>query len=74
MHLVIHEETDGQMMTAREEKRKWRRRKRRRKVQSRGSEPERKEGRVVTSCCPGKQLDGVCYCHLRQEDGEQIKK
>lgn len=32
---------------------------------------ERQREGAVTSCCPGKQLDGLGCCHLRREDGEK---
>lgn len=56
LHLVIHKWTDGQMNT-------WR---------DRGEEDGGdEEGRALTSCCPGKQLDGPGCCSSRQEDQEQ---
>ena len=75
--LVIHRETDGQMMTEREGKRK--RRGGREGGREGGSEMRRertrgKEESTVTSCCPGKTLDGLGFCHFRQEDGDQNVK
>ena len=64
LHLVIQKETDGEMMTEREKKKRG--------AEERGCREGRRErGRVLTSCCPGKQLDGLGCSHLRQEDGEQ---